>query len=262
LDPNLLKGLVSTLLLPPTGPLLIAVLGLLLAWRRRRGGLALAAIGVLAAWLFATPIVAQALHGLLERDLVALTPQRWAAARAAARPPKAVVVLGGGVARSPRDHPPGERAHPRTLERTLHGARVARMTGLPVLLSGGAARGYQASEAELMRRVMEGDLGVRARWLEQRSRDTADNASESAAVLKAAGIDSVVLVTHAYHMRRAQAAFEAAGLAVLPAPQSFAGDSEGFDWSDLLPGAQAAGDGWIAVRELLGHGWYRLRRLA
>jgi uncharacterized SAM-binding protein YcdF (DUF218 family) len=262
LDQFALKALVSTLLLPPAGPLLLVVLGLFLAWRHGRGGLALATIGLVTMWLLATPIVAHLMIGLLERDLVALTPERWQVARAGARAPRAIVVLGGGVGRDPREHPHDERLHPRALERTVQGARVARMTGLPVLLSGGTLPGYQASESELMRRVLEGDLRVRARWLEQRSRDTAGNASESAAMLKAAGIDSVVLVTHAYHMRRAQAAFEAAGVAVLPAPHHFVGVTDGRDWSDWLPGAQGTADGWLAVRELFGGWWYRLRGLA
>jgi uncharacterized SAM-binding protein YcdF (DUF218 family) len=256
------KGLVTQLLLPPAGPLLVAILGMAMAWRRWRGAVAIAAVGVAAAWIVATPIVAQALLHQVEGDLAALTPERWSVARVGARPPRALVVLAGGVAGDPRDHPEVERPHPRSLERTLHGARIARMTGLPVLLSGGVPPRRQVSEAETMRRVLERDLGVRVRWLEQKSRDTAQNASLSAALLKAAGIESVVLVTHAYHMRRAQAAFEAAGVAVLPAPHGFCCTAAGLHWSDLLPGTQAAGEAWIALRELLGLWWYRLNGLA
>jgi uncharacterized SAM-binding protein YcdF (DUF218 family) len=262
LDTTALMSFVPLLLLPPVLPLLLASVGLLLVWRRWRGGLAIAVLGVALAWFFSMPVVAQGLLHLLERDLTPLTPERWAAARNTTRPPKAVVVLGGGVAHDLREYPHPERVHPRTLERVVNGARVTRMTGLPVLLSGGVPPDRNVSEAELMRRVLEGDLGVRARWLEQRSRDTAGNAVQSAAILKAADIDSIVLVTQAYHMPRAKAAFEAAGLSVLAAPHHFLGGPAGTAFRDWLPGTQAAADGRLALHEWAGLWWYRLRRLA
>ena len=50
------------------------------------------------------------------------------------------------------------------------------------------------------------------KWQEEDSRDTRENASRTLALLKPAGIDHIVLVTHGYHMPRALRAFtEAAG---------------------------------------------------
>ena len=51
-----LKSLLRELMLPPAGPLIIAVLGLLLVSRRRRLGAALVVIGVGTLWLCATPV--------------------------------------------------------------------------------------------------------------------------------------------------------------------------------------------------------------
>jgi len=262
LDAGLLKSILSTLVLPPASPLLLAAGGLWWARRNRRWGLALAGVGVALTWLLATPAVSLALLGLLEGDSRPLTPERLATARAADDPPQAVVVLGGGASHDGREWPHTDRVNARSLQRGLHGARMARMTGLPVLVSGGRPRHLDVSEAELLRRVLEGDLGVRVDWLEEGSRDTADNARESAAILRAAGIRSVVLVTHAYHMRRAQAAFEAAGMVVLPAPHQFQGSPLSYDFGDWVPGAHAMEVSRLALHEVLGYWWYRLRRLA
>jgi len=51
----LLKKLLATLVLPPAGPLLLAVLGLLLLRRWPRFGKALAWSGLVLLWLLATP---------------------------------------------------------------------------------------------------------------------------------------------------------------------------------------------------------------
>jgi lipopolysaccharide export LptBFGC system permease protein LptF len=45
------KPLLTSLALPPLAPLLLALLGLLLAFKRRRGGLALAALSLVLLWL-------------------------------------------------------------------------------------------------------------------------------------------------------------------------------------------------------------------
>ena len=47
------KPLLTSLALPPAAPLLLALLGLLLAWRTQRAGLALAALALAGLWLLA-----------------------------------------------------------------------------------------------------------------------------------------------------------------------------------------------------------------
>jgi len=54
--------------------------------------------------------------------------------------------------------------------------------------------------------------------LEGRSSRTAENARETAKLLRAEGIGSILLVTSPAHMRRAKLCFEAQGIAVAPAP--------------------------------------------
>jgi uncharacterized SAM-binding protein YcdF (DUF218 family) len=260
LDTFELKSLVRALLLPPAGPLLLAFAGVLLLRRRPAAGRLVVIVGLALAWLLSTYWVGAALTRWVEAGQRPLDVQRWEAARDGSAPPRAIVVLGGGAVGDGAFGSKRERLQARSLERVIAGARLARATGLPVLVAGGRPDWLERSEAALMRQVMEEDLGVPVRWAEEHSRDTAENASFSAAMLRAEGIDSVVLVTQAYHMPRARRAFEAAGLTVLPAPHGWNGGHLDVPaLRDLVPSAGAVDMGWLALHELLGGLWYRLR---
>jgi uncharacterized SAM-binding protein YcdF (DUF218 family) len=251
--------LVRTLVLPPAAPLLLAAIGVAL-WRRRPVlGRRLAIAGVALAWALSTHLVADPLVRGVEGGQRPLDAAAWEAARTGPHPPRAVVILGGGAVVDGPFPERRERLTPRSLQRVVAGARTARATGLPVLVSGGGTPWLASTEAALMREVLERDLGVPVRWLEDGSRDTAENASRSAAMLRADGVDSVVLVTHAYHMARSVAAFEAAGLRVLPAPHDWRGDPGGLRLADAWPSASAIEQTWLAAHELVGRAWYRLR---
>lgn len=240
-----LKKIVSVLILPPLGPLLLAAIGLLLLPRRVRLGMVLAWSGVLSALGLSAPFVVSALVGPLERTPVLDL--------SAARSAQAIVILSGGK-RSNAPEYGGETVNRLTLERVRYGARISRQTGLPILLSGGAPSSGIA-EALLMRDALERDFGLRAHWTEAASRDTRENARYSAEILKRAGMQRVVLVTHAAHMRRAQAEFAQAGIETVAAPTGFLGGSGAGNTTvfDYLPSAASAYAGWITAHEWLGN---------
>ncbi len=125
------------------------------------------------------------------------------------------IVFGAGTTDNLVDYG-GQTVNAYALERLRAGARLARTTRLPVLLSGGVVWDGRP-EAEMMKEVMD-EFGVPVRWVESRSRDTADNARESAALLRAAGLSRVALVTHAFHMRRSMEEFRRAGLVPVAEP--------------------------------------------
>ncbi|TXL62438.1 YdcF family protein [Zeimonas arvi] len=252
--------LTGALLLPPALPLLVAALGLLAVRRRPSAGRMLAWTGLLAGWLFSCGTGASWLASLAEGDARSgLTAEALRAALAGRDAPQAIVILGGGTRDHPLETPAREFVKPLALERLVHGAWIARTTRLPVLVSGGVPRGGMASEAAVMKRTLEDTFGTPVRWVEEASRDTGENAQRSAAILKAAGISRVVLVTQAYHMPRAAASFRRAGLTVLPAPHGFAGGMQDWTPRDLVPNGEAAALAHRASHELLGRLWYRLR---
>ncbi|MBS0348545.1 MAG: YdcF family protein [Proteobacteria bacterium] len=248
-----LKKLLSALVLPPLGPLLLVALGLLLLRRHPRMGKILAWGGLLAALLLVTPAsVTPLVRGLEER----FAPVDEARLRQA----DAILILGGGT----RNYAPefgGRTVNRLTLERLRYGARLARHSGLPVMVSGGSTRPSQTPEAVLMKAALEDDFGIPVKWMEARSRDTRENAELSAAALLPAGIRRIVLVTHAAHMERSVEAFEHAGFQVMPAPTAnLAGPPDSNEGSVLLPSMNTAYAGWYAVHEWLGLLAYRLSR--
>ncbi len=264
MDESDIKSLFSLLVLPPSGPLLLALLGGLLALRRKsgRGARALLGLGLISAWLLSTPAVAEALIGWLESwSPNVLTARQLASEVKGRQAPGAIVVLGGGVRHNKREWPDAEWTNQRTLERLAFAARLARASGLPVLVSGGTPKRREASEAQLMARALHASFGLDARWTEDHSGDTAGNARESAKTLRAAGVTRIVLVTQAYHMPRALGAFRAAGLEVIAAPHGFLGGSGVDSWRDFVPSAGAVTTSWLATHELVGLLWYRVREV-
>ena len=101
--------------------------------------------------------------------------------------PQAIVVLAGGSTADGAASRAPNRVSPQSLERVLHAHRVARLTKLPVLVSGGVTLGGGDPEAELMRRVLEADLATSVKWVEATSRDTAESARATARDAEARG---------------------------------------------------------------------------
>lgn len=243
---------VAALVLPPGGNVVLGFAGLAL-WRRSRVLAAtLLAIAIATLAVLSLPVVADRLYASVE------TFEARPPGAPVAEDVGAIVVLAGG--RMPAPEYGGETVGGASLERLRYGARLHRETGLPLLLSGGRVYDEAASEAALMRAVLVEELATPVRWLEESSRNTAENARASAAILAAESIRGIVLVTHAAHMPRAVRAFEEAGLAVHAAPTGFrgAGDGPG-KITDWLPGADALELSRAALHEHLGSLWYVLR---
>lgn len=245
------KKFLTVLLLPPLGPLLLILAGLIASRRHPRGGRAL----VWAGWVISLVLITPVCVGLLLTPLERTPPLSLQTAREA----QAIVVLAGGQ-RSYAPEYGGATVNRLTLERLRYAARLARRTGLPLLVSGGAPRG-EVPEALLMRESLERDFGLKTAWTESASRDTRENARHSAAILRGAKVERILLVTHAAHLPRAAAEFQAAGLTVIPAPTAWLGDPGGHpEVLDFAPSANAAYAGWFAVHEWLGRLAYRLSR--
>jgi len=244
------RKVLAALLLPPTGPLVLALAGLALLGRRPRLGRALAWLGASSLLLLSLPAVSHAL-------LRSLAPPALDLRRTG--DVQAIVILGGGVRRNAPEYG-GDTLGRLTLERVRYGALVARVTGLPVLVSGGSVYGGTA-EAALMKRALEEEYRLEVRWSEQRSRDTRSNAAESASILLPAGVRRVLLVAHGFDMPRASAEFTAAGFRVTPAPTVILGQDFGFDHAvELLPSMSALQGSYYALYELLAEAMRRLRQ--
>lgn len=238
----LLKSMGRNLVLPPTGLLILAIVGLLLTRRYRRLGTALIVISVASLWLFSMPVVADALQRLTERypPLDLSRPVRA----------QAVVILAGGTVRIAPEYG-GPAASYQTLERLNYGAFVARRTSLPVLVSG------SPEEAEAMQATLSRDFGIRARWVENQSGDTFQNAQFSARLLHADGIHRIILITNSTHEWRAVHEFMSAGFEVVPAPVGTL-PYERLKFTKFVPQIGALTQSHLATYELIGDSVRRL----
>ena len=204
-------------LISPLGTALVGVpLAVVLARRARRLASALAVACWAWLWLCSTPAFSNLLVGAVERSVpyipLQLLPRK-----------PAMLVLGGGV------EPPQHAGHLPHLNsaaaRVWYAARLykAGKASLVVLSGGDGNPGVDlGSEASAMRSLLL-DLGVpsQAIILENRSLNTRQNAAYSAAILGRLGINNVLLVTSALHMRRALAQMRKHGLHAIPAATDF-----------------------------------------
>ncbi len=233
---------------PPLSLLPVCGAGLLLGLRHRRAGLAVLAFGLAGLLLLALPAVSGLLTASLETGLP-LTPS-------AADPPEAIVILSAGVTRgaSPEEITPDTL----TLERERAGAALARRTHLPILVTGGPTP-EGVTLAAVMARSLAEDFGMPVRWTEPKALDTWENAADSAAVLKADGVRSVYLVTHAWHMPRALAAFARAGITATAAPVRL-DPFPAWQASDFVPRTKDWLASYYALHEWIGRAAYALLR--
>ncbi|APE29544.1 hypothetical protein BOX17_00360 [Halomonas aestuarii] len=243
-------AMLQTLLLPPLINVLLTLLGLAL-WSRMRmlGGL-LVVLGLGGLLMLATPVASHALRqGLEPPALVGPSQLREAGA---------IVILGGGRDYDAPEFGWGDAPANAAWRRLAYGAYLHRQTRLPILVSGGRGHDEHSAEASLMAAALREVFKVPVRWMEGRSRDTAENARYTAEMLGADGIEHVALVSQAWHLPRATAEFERAGLSVTPAPTEFASAPTG-GIDDWLPRAYHLHQSTRALHEWLGRAELALR---
>ena len=248
----LLSNLLAAALLPPLNFLLLAALGWMLLKRSPRLGKSLVTSSFALLYLLSSPLVADYLLGLLEKNIKPVQVDDMQRAQA-------IVILGGGVYRDAPEYG-RDSAGALTLARLQYGAHLQRKTGLPILVTGGNPDGGLA-EAHIMRQTLVDQFNVPVKWIEARAFNTAQNARYSAEILLPEGIKKVLVVSHAWHLPRARYAFEKVGMEFLPAPTRFTKQHQpGAAYSpfDFIPNARALEKSYFALHELIGIVWYRL----
>ena len=266
-ETKLLITLFKTLMLPPAIQLLMIVFAWV-CWHRFRSVARLSlSVAVISLWLLSLPIVSQSLFIWLEAPFV---KQSSLAQQARG---EAVVVLGGGRLRSAPEFSGKDQLSQQALWRARYGAYLARKLvdadgyQLPIIVSGGTVMPYDTdSEAALAAELLEKEFFIEHVIQEPDSKDTWHNAIYTAELLKQQNIAKVLLVTHAYHMRRAHYSFKKAGVDVIPMATGFVGgrlksinDSWYGWWDAWLPSAASLYQSHVALHEYLGLLFYVFR---
>jgi uncharacterized SAM-binding protein YcdF (DUF218 family) len=204
---------------PSTFIAILLCAGIVLSLRRKRAGLALSS--------FAAPLYVMA--GFLPLANGLLVPLEYRTKPGTAEEiagAAGIIVLGGAVSGESQF---GDR---RVLlndsaDRMIAAVQLAQhYPALPVIFSGGSGAVFHLThlkpEAEFARRFFE-SFGIAAPRLrlEDRSRNTLENAIYTADLLHPSPDQRWVLVTSAFHMLRAKALFEAQGFRIVAAPGDF-----------------------------------------
>ena len=246
------KKIMGALVLPPgIFIVLIGVVGLMLIYSRRwRLGLVNLVVG-LALWaLSIAPVANGLMQGLESGFSFPANPSG-----------DVIIVLGGGVRNGVPDIDGKGAPTYSSLGRIVAAARLHQRLGLPIIVTGGRVYAdIDVAEATVAKRFLT-ELGVPEDRIieEDRARDTAQNARLTAAICRQNGFSRPIVLTAAYHLKRARLAFEAAELQVTLFPAYFLGSQHTtYTPRHLLPSAGALQASAKALHEYLGIWYYRL----
>lgn len=242
--------------LPPGILILMLLFGWLLA--RRFFGRFVILLAIIIFYGLSTPIGLNWLASQLE-TVPPLTPTQLQTSRA-----DAIWVLMAGINRHNPELRGGDRLSWHSLERIDYALALHRKTGLPIIPSGGSVRGDSRPVAELAAEWLQDRAAVKPLAVENASRNTWENAQQSATLFRQQGIDRVLLVTHAFHMPRAVLSARAAGIDVVPAPFAYLHTPVTLQlqgrYTDWLPQAGYLGRSYLVLHEMVGLVWYGFNR--
>jgi len=202
----LLTKILSLLLYPLSFSLFLLLLAFLFRLRGERArSAALALIGTVWLYFCSTEFGASGLSGPLESAYPAFANEELPTAQAA-------VILGGATTES-RYGLGGDLNH--AADRLWRGAALYYAEKAPlIVLTGGTLTGGRPEALLMAQKLREIGIPDAAILREAESRTTRENAQFTRKLLKARGINHILLVTSASHMRLSIALFSAQGFSV------------------------------------------------
>ena len=247
----ILPKIILFLLLPPSSLIIVMALGVLLIRRYPRLAKIFIVFGLSVLYLLSIRPISDALIKPLESSFPPLKASSINSANV-------IVVLTGGVAdlswRSISPQPSRT-----SLSRLVYGVTLYKQVpGTNIIISGGSGdpEKQNISEADAMK-DMAIALGVPAKdmLIERDSRNTIESVN---ALRRFVGDKSIILVTSAYHMKRAVAMFKKMGMNVVPAPTDYMSEQKKVSIYSLIPKANHLLTSSTAFYEYISFIWYRV----
>lgn len=172
-----------------------------------------------------------------------------------------IVLLGGGSRAGVPDFDGTGQVGSAAANRFLMALRLQKAKDLPILLSGGTILKGDANESEIEKRMLL-SLGVPENkiFMDDKSRNTAENAAFSKQICEHQGWKKPILVTSAFHMPRSVRFFTREGLDVTPYPCDYH-TSAATNWSgySIVPQSFYLFNSCLAIKEYVGIGAASLR---
>ncbi len=162
-----------------------------------------------------------------------------------------IVVLGGGIYENSPDIDGNSVPSDEALARIVMTYRLYKRLNILIITTGGKLTDADVTEAEILKRFLL-EFGVPPDMIitENYSRTTKENARYVTKILKEKGLKRPILVTSAYHMKRAINNFKIYGFNVTPAPCSFrAINKKEYKIHNYIPGPA---NPFPFLKELLG----------
>ncbi len=249
----------KALLFPPGINLLCLIIGLIFLKSSPKVAFTLILLSTISLFILSLPKVANELIKNIE-PATAVTSQFLKQFDNQEIQDTAIVVLSGGRLPKAPEYGAIDTVNSTTLQRLKYASWLAKRTDLPILLSGGSVLNEATAEAVLMNQDIMAYYATPPKWIEAKSKNTAQNALYSAEILKQYDIKQILLVTSAWHMQRATQAFEQHDLLVIQAPTAFLGHTnDELGWLQYLPSAKALNQSNLVLNEIVGSWWYQLR---
>ncbi len=172
-----------------------------------------------------------------------------------------IILLGAGLNENVTDlsgigFPDGDM-----LGRITTAIRLHKRLNIPIIIASGNVYPEGKAGAPVDKRIMV-DLGVDPSNIivEKKSRNTFENAQYASRICQDLGYKKPILLTAAYHLKRAQMAFQATGLTTIPFPAyRYSSDKLVFYWRNFLPCHNSFETSCVAIREYLGILYYMVR---
>ncbi|MDQ0202544.1 YdcF family protein [Pectinatus haikarae] len=165
----------------------------------------------------------------------------------------AIIMLGGGATLDTPDVSGAGELRSIPANRLLTAVRLQHRLGVPILVSGGQVYEDSGKEAVIAKRLLM-DLGVAENKIlvEDKSLNTKQNAQFSAEILREHELYEPILVTSAFHMKRAVLNFEQEDVHITPYPADYMENkNQVFHYNKLAPSADALADTEMALQENL-----------
>jgi uncharacterized SAM-binding protein YcdF (DUF218 family) len=203
-------------------------------------------------WLCSMPYVAGALMSHLEKDYPPVAARHLPRA-------DAIVLLGGAIRGV---------ASPETLadmsgigDRLVFAVAAFKAGKAPFVLVTGGGKEGDVPESALIRDILV-TMGIPLEKIvvETRNRVTRDNGRFTSEQLAGMGVESILLVTSAFHMPRAMLVFEPLDLTIYPAPSDYQVlmSDGGPSLGDFLPSVKALQRTTWVFHERVGYWYYKL----
>jgi uncharacterized SAM-binding protein YcdF (DUF218 family) len=244
----ILKKIVTCAILPPGCFIVLLLISAVFLKKKSR----------FFALLLAVLLYASSIQPVADMFLVPLEYTYKPPSLAEVKTGRAYVVLGGGVNDFAPDidgeGTPGSEAY----LRLICAYRLYKIDRKPIIISGGRIF-ERRPEAEIAKRILL-SLGVNEKdiLMEAKSKDTFENAKYVKELSDKHGINRIVLITSAFHMKRSMLLFDKFFKQTIPCPTGHNTSKTGYDLLSYLPNAGNMESIAVALKEYLGIFFYRI----